>query len=264
MNTLFVYGDSYSSSQTDSIGYGWAAMLANSIDYNLENKAVSGCSTHYQFLKFIEDYKEDRFKKDDIIIFQSGYPERYHFEHQRKDPDSANYNSNTRWVKKNKKYLDWYMANFDYDHASCNQGMVPHVLRSIAEARPDLNIVYLEVVSPKFSFPLASVKNFLTFNFNLHTVSIAEFDGFDFPDWFKKIDIDLRVNHMCLENCKILAEIIEDAYKNKKVQHNASERFLKKVFHKPIENETEVVQAAEQGLIYQPHYNTVINVFKFF
>ena len=65
MKNLFVYGDSYSSNDLDHITKSWTTMLAESLDVNLENRAVSGSSTHYQFLKLIEDYTADRFKHGD-------------------------------------------------------------------------------------------------------------------------------------------------------------------------------------------------------
>lgn len=257
MKNLFVYGDSYSSSELDQIGKSWSTMLSEKLEINLINRAVGGCSTHYQFLKLIEDFKSNAFEDNDIIIFGTGYPERYHFEHQRTEPSSAGIHSISHWTKKNRKYIDWYLYNLDYEYCHYNQGMIPHVLRSIAEYRPDLTIILTQVLKPMFMFPLKTPNNLLILDFQLHDISIAEFDGFDFPEWHGVAQVDLRVNHLCIDNNKILTDILEETCRTKEIKNNLEERFLKKVFVKPFKNLKDVKKAVEQGLIYYPtHINS--------
>jgi len=260
MKNLFVYGDSYSSNEFDEVGKSWTTTLADRLERNIMNRAVSGGSTHYQFLKLIEDFKSNAFEDNDIIIFGTGYPERYHFEHQRTEPSSAGIQSSSPWIKKNRKYIDWYLYNLDYEYCHYIQGMIPHVLRSIADHRPDLTIILTQVLKPSFIFPLKTPDNLLILDFQLHDISIAEFDGFDFPEWQGVSQVDLRINHLCIENSKILTDILEETCKTKEIKNNLEERFLKKVFSKPFENLKDVKKAVEQGLIY---YHARVDVEKF-
>ncbi len=264
MQNLFVYGDSYSSSQLDQVGPGWACLLSQSLNFNLNNRAVSGCSTHYQFFKLIEDWQTNQFQDGDLIIFGTGYPERYHFLHQRIDPESANIHSENKWVRKNKKYLDWYQGNLDYDYCHYNQGMIPHVLRSIAEARPNLTIIMPQVLRPFFTFPITCPKNFFILDFQLHDISVREFDNFDFPDWHKYTGIDLRMNHLCIDNLKIFSNMLENIYRTKRVEENLESKFLKKVFFKSLKNEKDIKQVVDQGLLYEPTHINMPCFFKIF
>jgi hypothetical protein len=264
MKNLFVYGDSYTSNALDHITKSWTTTLAESINVNLENRAVGGGSTHYQFLKLIEDYTADRFKQDDIIIFQTGYPERYHFKHQRIEPQTAGLHSSDPWVKKNKQYIDWIVDNLDYDYCHYNMGMITHTLRNIAELNPNLTIILLQVLIPKFIFPFTVPDNFLITDFQLHDISENEFNGFRFDEWHGKVKIDLRTNHFSKKNCIVLANIVEEIYRTRKVEKNLETRFYSKIFDRPFRTKNDINQAIEQQLIDYPTNVDINSFFKFF
>jgi hypothetical protein len=264
MKNLFVYGDSYSANGLDHITKSWTTLLAESLDVNLENRAVSGGSTHYQFLKLIEDYTADLFKQDDIIVFQTGYPERYHFMHQRVEPYTAGLHSQEPWVKKNKKYINWIIDNLDYDYCHYNMGMITHTLRNIAELNPNLTIILLQTIKPKFIFPFTTPDNFLVADFQLHDISENEFNGFRFDEWHGKVKIDLRTNHLTKKNCTVLANVVEEIYRTRKVEKNLETKFHSKIFDRPFRTKDDINQAIEQQLIDEPTNVDIDKFFKFF
>ena len=189
MSSLFVYGDSYASSENDGCP-AWADILGHRLRVTVHNRAVSGSSTEHAMKCFIKDHNENLINDNDIVIFVTSTPGRLHFQFQCDRPETASqywHYVDTKdpkhlWYKENKQYIEWYLLNFDCRINAINHEGYLHILKNYAESNPTRKVIVLANSDHNFldnvTMPIGNTpSNFLRPSVFLNTISKHEIVG---------------------------------------------------------------------------------------
>lgn len=217
MNTLYVFGDSYSAVWYD---LSWSSVIAKRLNLQNKNFAIGGSSTEYSFNMFIKCFKYNIFKSGDVIIFQCSEPGRLHLEYQNSNPKSAMFgyratdSGDTKkdrvWYYMNEDYIKWYIANVDYKLLDYNMHSYIHLIRSFAENNPFIKTLILYKNTSSIDISMKSLPNFLNTKLSLQSVSSKEFTDSENGNYFKYLVSDCRMNHLTMPNLKIFTDSIEN------------------------------------------------------
>ena len=252
---ILVYGDSFAASENKDCP-SWVEMLGKKLQLDIVNRAVSGSSTEHAISCLIKDISDGIFEKDDIVIFVASTSGRMHFSFQRTRPETASQywhevdtsNPKHQWYKDNKKYLEWWMVNYDNKIISIHHELYVHALKNLAAEYPSCSVVYLLNSDHGYSnidvLPLGKIpNNFLKPNIYLITVSTNEIiDYKSYNDFVEYTGNDPRINHLSINNLKNLSSLIEYALVNNTVDHISYSAFEQQIFKK--------IQTPDQYLSY--------------
>ena len=262
---IFVYGCSFS-----TVGYdqflGWPQLLANKLGARLFNRAISGASSEYAFLQWLQDVKEDKFQSGDLIIFQVSALGRFFFSHQKKFPSTASMyfpfpgndyildKKENGWYFENKDHLKWYFMNQDDEVMFNMRQAYKHTFRSFAESHENIKVIILENgnYTNFYTLPIKNPpKNFFELPVDLNKINENEF-AFEggYVKWTGFTRIDTRINHLSILNLHRMSELIYDIYKEGNMLKSYENYFEKNLFPKPIKNSQDYFEYVDQKLIY--------------
>lgn len=257
---ILIYGDSFAAPRKDLGTPGWTEMLSRSMKLPMLNRAIDGGSTDNAMLKFVKDIKNKKINEDDIVIFVMSTPGRLHLSYQIDYPETASpflhevpeTYTHYRWYKKNRKYILWYLANSDKDLFSIQHESYYQTLKGFAAANPKNIVIFLENSPHYCSLPgIPYPENFLRPNVYLNWISNNEYleEGTTFRDWIKHTVYDVRENHFCIPNLKILSSLIQQSIETKQVENFTYDKFESKIYN-PIESIKDYEFWVEKGYIY--------------
>jgi hypothetical protein len=265
MAKVYAYGDSYSSNghqyhdKNEVIEfYGWVEILAKKMNHELLNRAVSGGSTENAMLKFTEDIKENRFESDDVILFQTSTPGRLHLQFQKERPETASVylhevditQSRHVWYRRNQRYIQWYLANFDINIAQLNHVCYQHTIINFASSRPDLKVVLLSNTDQDEQIKLPTPpKNCIIVPIELDRVASNEWINCTYDEWTSFTRFDARINHLSNPNLNTLAQLVLESLNTGSTDHFTYDKFRQRIFS-PIRSREDYNRYAELGLIY--------------
>jgi hypothetical protein len=265
MAKIYAYGDSYLDNghryhdkNTVIEFYGWAQLLAKKLDRELLNRAVSGGSTENAMMKLTKDIKEDVFESGDVIIFQTSTPGRLHLLFQQERPETASVylhevdisQPRHAWYRRNQRYIQWYLANFDVNVAQLNHVCYQHTIINFARSRPDLKVILLSNTDQKEQIKLPEPsENCMIVPTELDRIAKNEWIDCTYNDWISFTRFDARTNHLSNPNLNILVELVLEALVTGRTDHFTYDKFLQRIFS-PILSREEYYRYAEQGLIY--------------
>jgi hypothetical protein len=247
MNTLHTYGDSYVTNFVNGNKVYWTNLIADGLTFKHRNHGLSGTSTEYSIFKLLTDINDDRHNSGDVVLFSLSSVGRLTFLHQVKNPATAslyryipqNFNFDDRspqhtWYYENKKHLDWYEKNIDFDvqkfyHESCI-----HTIRNYAETRPDITVVLFQLDEYDIKFPMVIPKNLLIPKLTMASISNLEL-AISYDQFTKNTEgFDPRVNHLSPINAKILADLVVESVKLNKIDNITLDKFQSKIYDRPI------------------------------
>lgn len=257
MSKLIVYGDSYASSNEYSKG--WTSFLAERLNLQEINRAVDGSSSEYAIEKFINDFKNDIIKDDDIIIFALSTPGRLNLLHQQEFPgtaaqflhDVSTDNSSYKWYKQNRQHLQWYSLNRNSNESGINLESYIHMLRNFAEIHPNIKLLLLENTDHYPEMPYSNtVPNFLRPKIYLTDIANSEINNFtSYFDWTSSISgVDCRTNHLSNKNKEILINLVIESLEKMTVSHITYDKFMSNLFD-PITTKEQYIKYIKDGLI---------------
>ncbi|CAB4126011.1 hypothetical protein UFOVP181_227 [uncultured Caudovirales phage] len=263
MRKILVYGDSYASSENDGC-LAWPDMLGKQLGLDVINRAVSGSSTEYAMRCLLKDFNANTFEDGDILIFVASTPGRMHFQFQNTRPETASqywHEVDTKdpkhiWYKENKKYLEWWMLNFDCRMNAINQECYAHALKDLALSNPKSIVIHLSNSDHNFlervELPFGKLpKNFLRPDLYLGTISHNEIIDFvSYNEFVKYTKYDPRANHMSNLNLTILANALAKAIEIKNVDHITYDLFEKQLFE-TICSKEQYYSYIGKGLLYR-------------
>lgn len=266
MNNLYVYGDSFAYSSPDGNIPSWSSILSKQLNLKEYNRSIYGGSTENAILKFYNDYIENRFSKDDVIIFVESTPGRLHLEYQKKNPDTASLflhevderSDHYRYYNDNKNYIRWYIGNYDNNLFELNHEAYFHMLRNFAENNKDITFIFLTNSGHYPSIQMKDIPdNFFKPDIKLLNVSQREviLDSYDnwWSDWCRHTKYDLREGHLSNINLKILADLIEDIVVRRTIERFSYDAFQTKIM-KPIECLDDYIQYVDKGYLYDTRW----------
>jgi hypothetical protein len=257
MSKLIVYGDSYASSTEHSKG--WTSFLAEKLNLQEINRAVDGSSSEYAIEKFINDFKNNIIKDDDIIIFVLSTPGRLNLSYQQEFPGTASQflhdvstnNSSYKWYKQNRQHLQWYFLNRNGNEACINLESYIHMLRNFAEMHPNIKLLFLENSDHYMEMPYSNtLPNFLRPRIYLTNIANNEIRNFkSYFDWTSSIPgVDYRINHLSNKNKEILINLVIESLETMTVSNITYDKFMSDLFD-PITTKQQYIKYIKDGLI---------------
>jgi hypothetical protein len=257
MKKLWVYGDSFSASETNS----WTTRLSKNLGLVLDNKAISGGSTENAIKQFIRDVSNNRIKDNDVVIFQTSTPGRLHFEFQDQRPETAveylrepQSDGDHTWYRINKKHIEWWMVNQDHEVMNINQLGYISLVKNIATAMPNVTFVCLSNSNvPNNNLGGPNPENFLISYTYLFDISLNEII-LDEPIknelhsyWTSYTKFDPRTNHLTNPNLQILADVLAEAITNMDISNLTYDKFQQKIAKK-ITSKDQYLKDCDVGL----------------
>jgi len=267
MTAIYAYGDSYIDKHFSPF-YGWIELLAKKMYSPMINRGVSGGSTEYAMLKFINDIPS--YDSGDIVIVGLSTPGRLHFQYQNNfNPKTASKywhevdksDSDYLWYNENKEHIKWYIQNFDNNVNAMNHNCYIHSIRNFAETRPDVTVVLVQN-RHYYNFikrPEKKIDNFLMIPIDLYQISSNEFvDPHTYNDWIVKTKYDARVNHLSIPNLNRMVDLMIESFETKRTDNFTYDKFLQNIFT-PIVTRDDYFRYVNDGLIYdrtiEPEFN---------
>lgn len=258
MPKIYVYGDSYVASNEYEVG--WVTRLAEKLNKTVVNKGISGSSTEYAIEEFTNDVELSAFLDGDIIIFCTSTPGRLNLMYQRTNPGTGSrflHNGpdsleETRWFYKNRRGLQWYIANRNLREAAINHESYIHLLKSFADNNPTIKIILLSNSDHMCHIPLKiHNSNFIRPDIYLNTISSNEIIGrLSYDEWTSSglRFIDPRINHLSTKNQSILIDLMIEALSTGNTSGFTYDKFLSDIFE-PISSKEQYLSYIHQGLI---------------
>jgi hypothetical protein len=265
MAKIYAYGDSYIDNGprhytlNDVLEFdGWAQILAKKLDCEILNRGISGGSTENAMMKFAKDIKEEVFESGDVILFQTSTPGRLHLEFQKERPETASVylhevdisQPRHAWYRRNQRYIQWYLANFDVNVAQLNHVCYQHTIINFASSRPDIKVVLLSNTDQDEQIKLPQPpQNCIIVPTELDRIAKNEWIDCSYNDWISFTRFDARTNHLSNPNLNILAELVLESLVTGRTDHFTYDKFRQRIFS-PIRSREDYYRYAEQGLIY--------------
>lgn len=266
MGKLLVYGDSFASPSGNPERNDWPSRLASKLGYHIENYAVAGSSTDNAIQRLVYDHQNNRIEKNDVVIFIKSTPGRLAFQFQRERPETAalylhdiskivdDYKDSTHdWYRENKKYIEWYQINADYEKDCIIHESYTHLVSSIAKLYP--NTIFLSFTNSHYYLQLPvhdappnyfEPKNFYLFDISENEIIDEGNSKHKYIDWTKHTKIDLRDNHLSQKNLEILTDICFEIIEKKTMDHATIDKFEKNIFGQ-IKTESDYMHYVNNG-----------------
>lgn len=215
MPELYVIGDSFAVMKQENINTNvWPILLAQRLGYNLSNTSCSGAGQDW-LLNQLHQIRRQITADDQLIITLSDCNRFWFFEDF---PDVAEPHATKLGEiigKEQAKAAEYYFRYIQRDSLSINQqisrlGLIAHLTTMYNWKPPIILLSFQDYVPEQELFPnLIFSKGTLIYN-----VSNLELEsGSNDHVFFKGIDV--RHNHMCLSNHKILADKLYNQIVNK-------------------------------------------------
>ena len=252
MGTLRIYGDSFGAKEYPSVPV-WADYLAEMLGLSVLNMAVGGSSTEYSIKKFFNDYKAEKFQKDDVIIFVPSHAGRLHFNYQNRYPRTASYYlhdvPNTEindhpWYANNKHHIEWWMTNTDDEYINLTYELAFTAIKDIARVTSQCTFIILPGYDNSYRFPSSNhPKNFLRSECSLYQISCNEIiGGKSWNDWVQYTQVDVRLNHLSNANNLKLVDLLYQGITHNDLSALTYDKFDKEIFN--------IIQTKDQYLNY--------------
>ena len=279
MKTIRVYGDSFAANTFD---FCWPTILGNSLSLPVENNAMLGSCTEYAIKTFIKDVQNNIIGDDDIIIYVPSSTLRLNLSPQldkNKKPNTSVYsqgldNPNGKgpqdeWYQENKKYIDWWVVNYDQEMQEFQFESYIQLLQNFARNRPNCVVIVLPAFPiglfkdekhPTDIFNKHSTNNFLRVNICLRNVSVLErIDSPDLKQFVRFTGWDPRCNHLTLPNLYILANLLSEAIQTLNIDNITMDKFQTKNI-KCIETKEEYLKCVSNNIV--PYSKKIEDNFK--
>lgn len=260
MKTLYVFGDSYVAPHHNNKE--WPKLLADDLNLNYENFGVSGSSSEHAMRMFQKSVSKNI--TNSIIIVLLSTPGRLDLEFQLDRPETGSEylsskvdtsNPKNQWYNENKKYIEWFMVNFNHQGAWQNRECYIHTLKNFAESDSSNLVIVLQnslqSQGPNTFIPRGNIpSNFMISETDVTKVANDEIINFTSFDEFRKFSIyDPRVNHLTIPNLEIMKESMKQVIVTGDITHLSYDKFRKNII-KQIKTQQELDNYIESGLIY--------------
>jgi hypothetical protein len=269
MATLRIYGDSFASCQRDPAITSWTTLLADKLKLPMINRAVPGSGVEYSITELYNDIQANIVNSNDIIIFVVSSFGRLNFSHQRQQPDTAamylhvppdcGYR-NHDWYWKNKKYIEWYLVNQNFNQFNVNHTAYISMIKDIAKLYTNCKFIILENSGYQGINLSAYPDNCLHSTISINDISKNEFDislhssENVYNAWTEFTIWDPRQNHFSIPNLHILTNLLFESLQNMDISNISADKFLKHHMKK-ITSKEEYMKVVTDNLI---NYNNSI------
>ena len=269
MSKILVYGDSFGApsypEQND-----WPGRLGLKMNIPVINKAVSGGNTDNAMKHLINDHLYGQIQNGDIIIFVKSTPGRLSFKFQRERPETASLylhdlpsllpneakDKKHDWYYENRKFIEWWQINFDYDRECVIHEGYTHMIKNISEFYPKSPFL---VYANSLYYPDVPIKTKKKSNFfELDNISLFQLskneiisdvpDAEKYTDWIKYTGFDMRDNHLSQINLEILTNLTHEVIEKRTTENFTMDKFQQNLL-KPIKTVNEYRYYVESGLL---------------
>lgn len=260
MKKLYVFGDSYVAPHWHHVE--WTKILANSLNLDYENFGVCGSSSEHA----IRMFQKVSAKKitDSVIIILLSTPGRLDLEFQLTCPGTASEyltqwvnisDPMHQWYKENKKYIEWFMVNYNHLGAYQNRECYIHALKNFAESDSSNTVIVLQnglqSNGPDTYIHRGNIpSNFIIPEIDINKISNDEVINFtSFNDFRKYVTYDPRLNHLTIPNLNIMAESIKQIILTRDTSHLYYDKFKKNIIN-TIKTHEELNNYIESKILY--------------
>ena len=262
MKTLRVYGDSFAAPADQYLG--WADMLSAQLSIPIVNKGVSGSSTEYSILNFIDDINNNIIQDGDIVVFVASTPGRLNFAFQNcQRPETASEylhspivnDRDHTWYHVNRRHIEWWMVEQDHRLNALTHEMYINTIKDVASIKPNVLFIVLQNSELGAVLPTSNPPaNFLRSYAYLCTVSNDEMSApMDYREFTKYTKFDFRINHLTIPNLTILSNLLFDSIQSSNIDNITYDKFQSKNIPQ-IKSKEDYFNLIEQGLLYNANW----------
>jgi hypothetical protein len=262
MKTLRVYGDSFASNYDNNV-ISWPKLLSKSLQLPLINNAIVGSSVEHSITQIHNDVKNKIFCNNDIIVIVVSSFGRLNFSYQQQHPSTAaqyihvpkdSKIINHDWYWKNKKYIEWYLVNQNFNQFNVNHTAYISLIKDIAKLYTNCKFIILENSGYQGINLSAYPDNCLHSKIGIKEISNKEFEIETYNqvqsyfNWTEFTIWDPRQNHFSIPNLQILSNLLFESLQNMDITNISADKFLKHHMKK-ITSKEEYMKVVTEGLV---------------
>lgn len=277
MTTLRIYGDSFAASPPPEANLTcWPSLLAKKLNLPMINRAIPGSSTEYSIKQLCFDVEGKAIGNTDIVIIVLSTQGRLNFLYQNENPSSAaeylkepskKLKNPHKWYWLNKRFIEWYMVNQDYQMLSINYTAYISLIKEIASTLPNCKFIILENTIQGFLSGLNNYpSNCVRSSVGLNDISNNEFDtkkdlqNKHYEFWTEYTVVDSRQNHLSNPNLKILSDLLVEGIEKMDLTNITYDKFVSGHLNQ-IKNKKDYMNYVDLDYInyYEWMYNLIEN-----
>ena len=245
MKKIVAFGDSYAFSARCESGWkrGWISEIGRILSMPVKNYGENGTSINFSIHNFMNYIKTSDYDESDVFIFVLTEQSRIFSVDMPNFMFGSGLHKELSGLRKaNPQDVKWAYENYENwlwarELADTNFDSIKTIalLKSFAKSNQSNLVILVNAFSSNlsnlnyFSKISSNTENFIFVIYALSDISRLEFHG----DGHNRIihESDIRVNHLCKENNKILTEMIANVITSRNIAEYDPTRFVQKVFH---------------------------------